>query len=96
MMFGSGGVEAEVLRDVAFALAPLSEFEADRLISRTWAGKRLEGFRNMPRVDTAAVRDVLIRLSWLAHEHPEIQEIEINPLLVLETGAVALDVRQRP
>jgi acetyltransferase len=94
MMFGSGGVEAEALRDVAFALAPLDREEADALIQRTWAGRRLDGFRNVPPVDRAAARDALVGLSWLVVDHPEIAAIEINPLRVMESGALALDVRR--
>jgi acetyltransferase len=94
MMFGSGGIEAEALRDVAFALAPLDRREADALMQRTWAGRRLNGFRNLPPVDRAAARDALIRLSWLMIDHPEIGGIEINPLRVLSSGALALDVRR--
>jgi acetyltransferase len=93
VMFGSGGVEAEGLRDVAFALAPLSPPEALELMDRTWAGRRLDGFRNLPPADKGAAVDALVRLSWLAHEHPELKEIEINPLLVLPRGALALDIR---
>jgi acetate---CoA ligase (ADP-forming) len=93
VMFGSGGVEAEGLKDVAFALAPLSAAETSRLVERTWAGRKLDGFRNIPPADKHAAIDALIRLSWLAYEHPELKEIEINPLRVLERGAVALDVR---
>jgi acyl-CoA synthetase (NDP forming) len=93
VMFGSGGVEAEALGDVAFALAPLDQSEADDLIRRTWAGRRLDGFRNLPPADKSAVRDALIGLSWLAYDHPEFTEIEINPLRVLTKGAFALDVR---
>ena len=96
VMFGSGGIEAEALNDVAFALAPLGSDEADDLIRRTWAGRRLDGFRNIPPVDRAAARDALVRFSWMVHEHPEIDQIEINPLRVLTTGAVALDVRRGP
>ncbi len=93
VMFGSGGVEAEGRGDVAFALAPLDESEADDLLRRTWAGRRLDGFRNLPAVDKAAVREALVSISWLAHDHPEIKELEINPLTVLASGAYALDVR---
>jgi acyl-CoA synthetase (NDP forming) len=93
IMFGSGGVEAEGLKDVAFALAPLSRTEASELMGRTWAGRRLDGFRHLAPGDKASVQDALISLSWLAYEHPEIKEIEINPLRVLEKGAFALDVR---
>ncbi len=93
VMFGSGGVEAEGLKDVAFALGPLSPLEAQEMMRKTWAGKKLEGFRNIPAADKSAVQDILIKLSWLAHEHPEISEIEINPVRALAKGAVAVDVR---
>ncbi len=93
MMFGSGGVEVEGLKDVAFGLAPLSEKDAEKMLAKTWAGKKLAGYRNIPAVDSASVVDVLRRLSQLAHDLPEIAEIEINPLTVLEQGTVAVDVR---
>ena len=93
VMFGSGGVEAEGLKDVAFALGPLSPLEAEEMMRKTWAGKKLDGFRNIPGADKSAVQDILIKLSWLAHEHPEIQEIEINPVRALSKGAIAVDVR---
>ena len=93
VMFGSGGVEAEGLKDVAFALGPLSPFEAQEMMRKTWAGKKLGGFRNIPVADKSAVQDILIKLSWLTHEHPEISEIEINPVRALTKGAVAVDVR---
>jgi acetyltransferase len=93
MMFGSGGVEVEGLKDVAFALAPLNQAEAREMIRRTWAGRKLKGFRDIPAGDEEAVIDVLIKLSHLAVEQPDIQEIEINPLRVLAEGAVAVDIR---
>jgi acetyltransferase len=93
VMFGSGGVETEAVRDVAFALAPLQPAEALELMDRTWAGRKLDGFRNIPAADKAAAADALIRLSWLVTDRAEIQEIEINPLRVMDKGAVALDVR---
>jgi acetyltransferase len=93
IMFGSGGVEVEGLRDVAFALGPLTQAEAGSLLRKTWAGRKLEGYRNIPPVDKSAVIDALVRFSCLASEHPELAEIEINPLRVLERGVVAIDVR---
>jgi acetyltransferase len=93
MMFGSGGVEVEGLKDVAFCLGPLNQAEAESMMRRTWAGRKLKGFRNIPPVDEKAVRDVLIKLSHLAKEQGDIEEIEINPLRVLAQGAVAVDVR---
>ena len=95
MMFGSGGVEVEGLKDVAFALAPLNQAEAEKMIRKTWAGRKLKGFRNIPAADEESVIDVLIKLSWLAFENESIEEIEINPLRVLSKGAVAVDVRMR-
>ncbi|MBE7436097.1 MAG: acetate--CoA ligase family protein [Anaerolineales bacterium] len=93
MMFGSGGVEVEGLKDVAFCLGPLDQSEAEDMMRKTWAGRKLKGFRSIPPVDEGSVRDVLINLSRLAAEHEEIEEIEINPLRVLSKGAVALDIR---
>ena len=93
MMFGAGGVEVEGLKDVTFALGTLNPAEAESMMRRTWAGRKLRGFRSIPAVDESAVRDILIKLSYLAAEHEEITEIEINPLRVLAKGAVAVDVR---
>jgi acetyltransferase len=95
VMFGSGGVEVEGVKDVAFALAPLLPSEAEWLLQRTWAGRKLAGFRSIPPADREAVLEILQRLAQLAFDLPEIAEIEINPLRALPPGqgAVALDVR---
>jgi acetate---CoA ligase (ADP-forming) len=95
MMFGSGGVEVEGLKDVTFSLAPLACLHAGQMLERTWAGRKLAGFRSIPPGDTEAVLDVLVRLSQLVSDLPEIMELEINPLRALAPGqgAVALDVR---
>ena len=93
MMFGSGGVEVEGLKDVSFALAPLTQAEALKMIRKTWAGRKLAGFRNISPADEASVVDVLVKLSHLVLENDSIEEIEINPLRVLSRGAVAVDVR---
>lgn len=95
LMFGSGGVEVEALRDVAFALAPITFREAEELLAETWAGRRLRGYRHVPPADQDAVLDAIHRLSQLVCDHAGLQEIEINPLRVLERGqgAIALDIR---
>ena len=97
VMFGSGGIEVEGLKDVQFELAPLSIKEAKQMLADTWAGKKLHGFRNIPPADQGAVIDVLLRLAQLACDYPQLAEIEINPLSVLEQGkgAFAVDVRVR-
>jgi acetyltransferase len=97
VMFGSGGVEVEGLKDVQFALAPLDAIEAEKMLEETWAGQKLHGFRNIPAADRQAVIQALLRLAQLAADFPELVEIEINPLLVLAEGqgVMALDVRAR-
>ena len=97
VMFGSGGVEVEGLKDVAFALAPLTREDAERMIERTWAGRKLAGFRSLPPADREAVIQALLRLAHLAAACPQIAEVEINPLRVLAPGqgAVAVDIRAR-
>jgi acetyltransferase len=95
VMFGSGGTEVEGLKDVQFELAPITFDEAELLLEETWAGRKLRGFRNLAPADREAVLDVLIRVAELAFDYPQLGEIEINPLSVLEQGqgAFAVDVR---
>jgi acetyltransferase len=95
VMFGTGGVEVEAHRDVAFGLAPLTRVEAEYMLESTWAGRRLAGFRHMAPGDQEAVIQALIRLGQLAIEFPDIAEVEVNPLRVMGEGALALDIRLR-
>jgi acyl-CoA synthetase (NDP forming) len=86
VMFGAGGTEVEGLGDVEFAIAPLTDMDLDYLIEHTWAGRRLEGYRQHAPADRLAVRDVVINLAQLLIDHPEIKEIEVNPLIALSQG----------
>lgn len=97
MMFGSGGIAVEGLRDVAFALPPLTRGEAERWMESTWAGRRMQGFRGLPQGDREACLETVLRLYELSLDLPELAEIEINPLRVLSRGkgALAIDVRAR-
>lgn len=95
VMFGSGGVQVEGLRDVAFALAPVTVPDLDHMLSSTWAGQKLRGYRDIAGVDETAVRAIIARLAQLADAVPRLAEIEINPLRVLAEGAFAVDVRAR-
>jgi acetate---CoA ligase (ADP-forming) len=92
-LVGMGGLYTEVLSDVAAALAPVDETEAERLIRSLRAAPLLEGARGRPALDTAAAARATAVLSRVAAEHPEIDEVEINPLLVLPDGALGLDAR---
>lgn len=97
VMFGRGGVEVETLRDVSFALAPLSRSEADALVTATAAGRRLAGSRGVPPADRDAAIEAILRLGQLILDHPSITDVEANPLRVMAVGegAMALDVRVR-
>jgi acetyltransferase len=91
--FGTGGTAVEVYADRAVALPPLNAVLADDLVHDTRASRLLDAFRNMPPVDRAALQEVLLRVSELVCELPEILEMDINPLLADESGAIALDAR---
>ena len=95
ILVGSGGVEVELQRDVSMGIAPLTKSQAERIIDDTQAGKRLKGWRNIPPADRKAVIEIILRISQLACDFPEISELEINPLFVLPEGddAFAIDVR---
>ena len=95
VLFGTGGTEVELYKDVRTAIAPLNTIEAGQLIDETIAGRKLKGWRNMPPRDRNAVVDILIRMSHISAKHPEIAEMEMNPLFVLEDGhgAFAIDIR---
>ncbi len=95
MMFGLGGVYVELFSDVSFRVAPVSRALAEEMIHQTRAGRLLTGFRGAAPADLPAVVEIILRLSQLALDFPEIDEVEINPLLVLPKGrgAVALDCR---
>ncbi|RST07974.1 CoA-binding protein [Streptomyces sp. WAC07149] len=92
-MVGLGGVLTETLRDVAFALAPVPAARAERLLRGLRAGALLDGVRGRPAVDVAAAAAVIERITEVAAAHPEIAELEVNPLLVGPRGALALDAR---
>lgn len=95
ILFGQGGTAVEIIGDRAVALPPLNSVLADAQMSRTRVAKLLAGYRDRPAADHAAIRDVLVGLSRLVSDIPEIQEIDINPLLADEKGVLALDARVR-
>ncbi|MEZ5853113.1 MAG: bifunctional acetate--CoA ligase family protein/GNAT family N-acetyltransferase [Hyphomicrobiaceae bacterium] len=95
LMFGAGGTSVEVVRDTAQALPPLDLLLAREMIARTRLRNLLEGYRDRPRADIDAIALTLTRLSALVVAHPQIREIDINPLLADETGVIALDARVR-
>jgi len=93
VMFGSGGVYVEVFDDVAFRVAPLTRQDAEEMIAEVKGSRLLRGIRGEKPADVEAVVDCLLRLSQLLLDFPAIAEVDINPLIVLEKGAVAVDAR---
>ena len=93
VVVGLGGIYAEVLRDVAVALAPAEADELEALVRTLRGASLLTGARGRPPLDIAGLAQAAAALSRLAAEHPEIAEIEVNPLLVTVSGVVGLDAR---
>lgn len=95
IMFGMGGIFVELFKDISFGIAPLSSTDVDRMIDNTKAGTLLKGYRGSQALDIEALKDTILKMAAIAVNHPEIAEIEINPLLVLPKGqgALALDAR---
>jgi acetyltransferase len=86
LMFGLGGIYVEIFRDISFGVAPLSYEEARKMIEKTRAYKILKGSRGRAPRDIDKIVDALIRLGQLAIDYPQIQELDINPLFVLDEG----------
>jgi acetyltransferase len=93
--FGQGGTAVEVVRNNSLELPPLNALLARRLMARTRVWHLLQGYRGRPPANIDAIVEVLIRLSQLASDHPELRELDMNPLLADAAGAIALDARLR-
>ena len=86
IMFGMGGVNAELLNDVAFRLNPLTELDVQELIGSVKMSKLFDGYRGMPAGDKPALKDLLLRLSAMVEDNPQIAELDFNPVKVLPAG----------
>jgi acetyltransferase len=95
LLFGQGGTAVEVVADRAIGLPPMNRALARELVSRTRVAKLLAGYRDRPAADLDAIADVLIALSRMQAELPQLAELDINPLWADEHGVVALDARVR-
>ena len=93
--FGPGGVFAELIGGATFRLAPLTDVDAEELVTGGKAGRLVAGFRGAPAADVAALEDLVQRLSRLAEEIPEVGELDLNPVLAGPDGCVAVDARVR-
>ena len=95
ILFGAGGVSVEVVKDSAMGLPPLDTLLARQMIDETRIARLLAGYRDRPAADRDALARALVRVSELVVRHPEIRELDINPLLVDDKGVIALDARMR-
>ena len=95
VLFGPGGADGDVLADRAARLAPLTESDADDLIRSTRAAPRLLGRRGAPAADLAALKDMLLRVSRMADDLPQIAELELSPVIARPDGVQAVDGRIR-
>ncbi|HSB44317.1 MAG TPA: acetate--CoA ligase family protein [Nitrospira sp.] len=97
LAFGLGGIHVEILRDMQFRTAPLTEHDARAMVEEIKGHRLLTGYRGQPAVDAKAIEDVLLRISRLVEEIPEISELDLNPIVVLPDaqGCKIVDARIR-
>jgi acyl-CoA synthetase (NDP forming) len=93
VMFGLGGIFVEVLKDITFRVAPITEQEACEMITEVRAYPLLKGYRNTPPADVGAIVRILLNTSRLVMEHQEIKELDLNPIIVYKKGAKTVDAR---
>lgn len=93
LMFGLGGIFVELLKDVTFRVAPITEQEAAEMIVAVKAYPLLNGYRNTPAADVKALVNLLMCVSKLVMDHPEIKELDLNPVMAYEKGATTVDAR---
>jgi acyl-CoA synthetase (NDP forming) len=91
----AGGTEAELLKDVAVRITPLTDVDAAEMVRSLATFPLLDGYRGTPKADVPALEDVLLRVSAMVEVHPEIAEMDLNPVIVQHEGAVIVDARIR-
>ncbi len=92
---GAGGITAELLGDVNVRITPVTDVDADEMLASLRVSRLLRGYRGRPPCDLAAVREALLRVSAMVEAHPEIAELDANPLIATPEGAVIVDARVR-
>ncbi|MCC7363872.1 MAG: acetate--CoA ligase family protein [Dehalococcoidia bacterium] len=93
MMFGLGGIMVEVLKDVSFRLVPLEAKDARQMIGEIKGKPILDGVRGQPAADTSALEDALLKVSAFVESHPDVAELDLNPMFAYPDGAIAVDAR---
>jgi acyl-CoA synthetase (NDP forming) len=93
LMFGLGGVLVEILKDVSFRIVPLEREDAREMICSIKGYPILEGYRGREPVDISILSELLLKVSRFVEDHPEIKELDLNPIVAFKEGAVAVDAR---
>jgi acyl-CoA synthetase (NDP forming) len=93
IMFGLGGIFVEILKDISFRILPLEERDAEEMIAEIKGYQILKGIRGETPKDIQSIRDVLMKISQLVMENPEIKEIDLNPVFVFNQGLQVVDAR---
>ena len=93
LMFGLGGVLVEVLKDVAFRVVPLNERDARQMVHEIKGFPLLEGYRGQDPADVARLEELLLKVSAFVEAHPEVAELDLNPVFAYKDGALAVDAR---
>ncbi|MBI4016848.1 MAG: acetate--CoA ligase family protein [Candidatus Aenigmarchaeota archaeon] len=93
IMLGLGGIYVELLKDITFRICPITTTDAEQMIDELKSKKILKGVRGLPKANKKELIDTLVALSKVPLKHPEINELDINPLIVNAKGAFAVDVR---
>ena len=92
---GAGGTTAELLKDIGVRITPLSDLDAREMVRSLKTFPLLDGYRGSPKVDVAALEEMMLRVSAMVEGHAEIAELDCNPVMVTEHGAIVVDARIR-
>ncbi|MFX1238513.1 MAG: acetate--CoA ligase family protein [Promethearchaeota archaeon] len=93
LMFGIGGILVELLEDVSFRIAPLTDYDAKEMIKEIKGFPILNGYRGKPKADINAIVDILLKISDFVVKHEEIFEMDLNPVFIYESGLICVDAR---
>jgi acyl-CoA synthetase (NDP forming) len=93
LMFGIGGILVELLEDVSFRIAPITEYDAKEMIHEIKGFPILDGYRGKPKADIDAIVETLLKISDIVVEHEEINEMDLNPIFIYEKGLICVDAR---
>ncbi len=93
LMFGLGGILVEVLKDVSFRIVPLTKRDASAMIREIKGYPLLEVYRGQEAVDVANLEELILKVSSFVEQHPEVKELDLNPVFAYSDGAVAVDAR---